>query len=106
MRHALTALRWTLGAVILIEAILFLGPSGRHGFAQTHMPSALRLILGWGEIIGSLLMLIPRTVVRGAWVLAAVFALAILTHVLHGMYNVGNLLIYLASTWVIAARRD
>jgi hypothetical protein len=106
MKLALTALRWTLGIVILIEAILFVMPTARHGFAQTHMPDALRLVLGWGEIIGSLLMLIPRTVVRGAWVLAAVFGLAILTHLLHGVYNVGNLLVYIASTWVIAAGRD
>jgi uncharacterized membrane protein YphA (DoxX/SURF4 family) len=103
---ALTALQWTLGIAILIEAILFVMPSARHGFAQTHMPDVLRLILGWGEIIGCILMLIPRTTVRGAWILAAVFGLAILIHLLHGMYNVDNLFIYTAAAWAIAAGKE
>jgi hypothetical protein len=62
----------------------------------------VRLILGWGEIIGAILLLIPRTAVRGAWVLGVVFVLAIVIHLLHGMYNVGNLLIYTAAAWVVA----
>ena len=68
MKCALTGLQWTLGIVILIEAVLFLMPSARHGFARTHMPDILRQVLGWGEIIGAVLLLIPRTAVRGAWV--------------------------------------
>ena len=66
MKTALTGLQWTLGLVILIEAILFLMPSAGHDFAKTHMPSAVRPILGWGEIVGAILLLIPRTAVRGA----------------------------------------
>lgn len=99
---ALTGLQWTLGVVILIEAILFVMPSGAHGFASTHMPNVLRFVLGWGEIAGCILMLIPRTAIRGAWVLVAVFALAIVTHLLHGMYGVGNLAIYTAAALAIA----
>jgi uncharacterized membrane protein YphA (DoxX/SURF4 family) len=103
---ALTILQWALGIVILIEAILFLMPSARHGFAQTHVPEALRFILGWGEIVGCILLLIPRTAVRGAWLLAALFGLAILTHLLHGMYNIGNLVIYSAVAGAIAAGKE
>jgi uncharacterized membrane protein YphA (DoxX/SURF4 family) len=99
---ALTALQWTLGVVILVEAILFVMPGARQDFARTHMPGVLRLILGWGEIIGAILVLIPRTVSRGSWSLMAVFVLAIAIHLLHGMYNVGNLVIYAAAAWVIA----
>jgi uncharacterized membrane protein YphA (DoxX/SURF4 family) len=106
MKTAVTGLQWALGIVILIEAILFVMPSARHGFAQTHMPDALRFVLGWGEIAGCVLLLIPRTAVRGAWVLAAAFGLAILIHLLHGMYNVGNLVIYIAAAWVIAAGKE
>ncbi len=40
MKIALTALQWTLGIVILIEAILFVLPSAGHDFAKTHMPEA------------------------------------------------------------------
>jgi hypothetical protein len=49
-----------------------------------------------------MLMLIPRTALRGAWLLVAVFALAIAIHLLHGMYEVGNRGIYTAAAWAVA----
>jgi hypothetical protein len=103
LRTALIGLQWTLGLVILIEAVLFVMPSARHEFARTHMPDGIRLVLGWGEIIGAILLLIPRTTSRGAWVLLVIFGLAIVVHLLHGAYNVGNLLIYAAAAWAVAA---
>jgi uncharacterized membrane protein YphA (DoxX/SURF4 family) len=103
MKCAITALQWTLGLVILIEAVMFVMPSAGHDFARTHMPDILRPVLGWGEIIGALLLLIPNTRVRGAWVLMVVFVLAIAVHLLHGMFNVGNLAIYTAASWVVAS---
>jgi uncharacterized membrane protein YphA (DoxX/SURF4 family) len=99
---ALTGLQWTLGIVILIEAVLFLLPSTGRDFARTHMPNFVRLFLGFGEAIGSVLLLIPRATIRAAWFLAAVFLLAVVIHLLHGIYNVGNLLIYTAAAWAIA----
>src|ERR1700693_3287449 len=93
MQTALTGLRWTLGLVILIEAVLFVMPSARHDFARTHMPDVVRLVLGWGEIVGALLLLIPRTAVRGGWFLMGIFVLAIGVHVLHGTCDVGNVVI-------------
>jgi hypothetical protein len=103
MKTALTGLQWTLGLVILIEAVLFLMPSARHDFARTHMPDILRQGLGWGEIVGAILLLIPRTAVRGGWVLACIFVLAIVVHLLHRMFNVGNLAIYTAAAWAVAS---
>jgi uncharacterized membrane protein YphA (DoxX/SURF4 family) len=101
----LCVLQWALGIVILIEAVLFVLPSGAHGFAATHMPGFIRWLLGWGEILGSVLLLIPRTITRGAWLLLAVFVMAILIHLLHGAYNVGNLVIYAAAAFAIAVGR-
>jgi uncharacterized membrane protein YphA (DoxX/SURF4 family) len=101
-RIALTVLQWALGLVILIEAVLFVMPGAAHGFAATHMPGFIRLLLGWGEIFGCVLLLIPRTTIRGAWLLLAVFVFAILIHLLHGAYNVGNLVIYSAAAFAIA----
>jgi len=105
LKYALTGLRWTLGVVILIEAVRFVMPGGRHEFAHTHMPDIVRLVLGWGEIVGCLLLLIPATTVRGAWVLGSVFVLAIVIHLLHGMYNVGDLVIFTAAAWAVATSK-
>ena len=102
MKTALTGLQWTLGLVILTEATLFVMPGARHEFARSHMPDVVRQVLGWGEIIGSVLMLIPRTAARGAWVLTGIFILAMVIHLLHGMYNVGDLVIYTAAAWAVA----
>jgi uncharacterized membrane protein YphA (DoxX/SURF4 family) len=98
----LTILQWSLGVVILFEAVMFVLPGAAHDFARTHMPAFVRMILGWGEIVGCVLLLIPRTTIRGAWVLVAVFIMAILLHLLHGMYGLGNLLIYTAAALAIA----
>jgi len=43
---ALTGLRWTLGVVILVEAVLFVLPAAAHDFARSHMPNTVRLLLG------------------------------------------------------------
>jgi len=102
MKTALTGLQWTLGLVILIEAILFVMPSAAHDFAKTHMPDVVRQVLGWGEIIGAVLLLIPRTAVRGGWFLMGIFMLAIVIHLLHGTFNVENLVIYTAAAWAVA----
>jgi uncharacterized membrane protein YphA (DoxX/SURF4 family) len=105
-KTALTVLQWTLGVVILIEAALFVMPASGHDFAKTHMPNIIRLVLGWGEIAGCILLLIPRTALCGAWVLVAVFTLAVLIHELHGMYGVGNLVIYTAAAFTVAASKS
>jgi hypothetical protein len=103
LKCALAGLQWTLGLVILIEAILFVMPSARHEFARTHLPDLLRQVLGWGEILGAALLLIPRTAVRGGWLLVGIFVLAMIVHLLHGMYNVGSLAVYTAAAWTVSA---
>ena len=98
----LTALRWSLGVVVLIEAVMFVLPGAAHEFARTHMPGIVRMIVGFGEIAGAVLLLIPQTAVRGAWLLLAVFVMAILIHLLHGLYGVGNLVVFAAAAFAIA----
>jgi hypothetical protein len=60
------------------------------------------MVLGVGEVAGCILLLIPRTAVRGAWLLLAVFVLAILIHLMHGLYGIGNLVIYAAAAFALA----
>lgn len=101
----LCVLQWALGIVILIEAVMFVLPSATHEFSRTHMPAIVRMIIGWGEIVGAVLLLIPKTTIRGAWLLVAVFVMAILLHLLHGLYGIGNLVIYAAAAFAIAVGR-
>ena len=102
----MNVLRIALGVVILIEAVMFVLPSAEHGFARTHMPGFVRLLLGFGEIIGYLLLLIPGTITRGAWLLLAVFVMGILLHLLHGFYGIGDLVIYAAAAFAIAVGKN
>src|SRR5579863_2516725 len=104
-RIGLIILQWALGVVILIEAVMFVLPGAAHDFARTHMPGFVRMVLGFGEIIGCVLLLIPATAIRGAWLLVAVFVMAILLHLLHGMYGIGNLVIYAAAALAIAMEK-
>jgi|SRR5579859_1987915 len=98
----LTVLQYSLGIVILIEAVMFVLPGAGHEFARTHMPGFVRMVLGFGEILGSVLSLIPQTAIKGAWLLLAVFVMAILLHLLHGLYGIGNLVVYAAAAFAIA----
>jgi hypothetical protein len=98
----LIVLQYSLGIVILIQAVMFVLPGAAHDFARTHMPGIVRLILGFGEILGCVLLLIPQTAIRGAWLLLAVFVMGILLHLLHGMYGIGNLVVYAAAAFAIA----
>jgi len=99
---ALTVLQYSLGIVVLIEAVRFVLPSAAHDFARTHMPGFVRLVLGFGEIAGCVLLMIPQTAIRGAWLLLGVFIMAMLLHLLHGMYGIGNLVIYAAAALAVA----
>jgi len=101
-KFGLTVLQWSLGVVVLIEAVMFVLPGAAHDFARTHMPGLVRMVVGFGEIAGSVLLLIPQTAGRGAWLLLAVFVMAILIHLLHGLYGVGNLVICAAAAFAIA----
>jgi uncharacterized membrane protein YphA (DoxX/SURF4 family) len=102
----LTVLQWSLGVVILIEAVMFVLPSAAHEFARTHIPGFVRIVLGWGEIAGCVLLLIPKTTKGGAWLLLAVFVMAILVHLLHGQYRVGYIVIYAAAAFAIAMGKN
>jgi uncharacterized membrane protein YphA (DoxX/SURF4 family) len=104
-KYGVMVLQYSLGVVILIEAVMFVLPGAAHEFGRTHMPGFVRMVLGFGEILGCVMLLIPQTAIRGAWVLVAVFIMAILLHLLHGMYGVGDLVIYTAAAFAIAVSK-
>ena len=67
-----------------------------------HLPGFIRMVLGFGEIGGCILLLIPQTAIRGGSLSLAVFVMAIMIDLLHGAYNVGNLVIDGAAAFAIA----
>ena len=104
---AIVILRLVLGLVVLIQSFLFLyGGESATFFARPGWPDAIRIILGWSEVVAAVLFLVPFTTVVGAWLLVLVFAGAILLHVAHGQYEVGGLLVYSAAVFVVLAFRD
>ena len=101
VRGSITVLRIVLGVVVLIQSIQALLPSEmtRHG----ELLARLLPVLAGVEILGALLVLVPRTARVGAWILIPVFAVAALLHVLHGSWNVGGLVVYAACAGVVLA---
>jgi uncharacterized membrane protein YphA (DoxX/SURF4 family) len=104
-KTALLALQWAVGVVLCIEA-------ARLAFSQTEIhfsgnPGIHRwvlLTLAWSEMLACIMLLIPRTVKRGATLLLVVLALAALVHMLHGSFEIGGLIIFAAAVSVVASQ--
>jgi uncharacterized membrane protein YphA (DoxX/SURF4 family) len=93
-KFAMTALKWTLGLVVLTESLQLALSREAHFFAQNALLHRMRPVIAWSEAMAAVLFLVPYTTRVGAWLLLVIFALAALIHVLHGQMEVGGLLIY------------
>jgi hypothetical protein len=109
-KHAIEALRWVLGVVVLWASCLLL----RATIAQMQqLPDSghvvphlwIRLVLASVEIVAAVMFLAPVVNVAGSYLLLAVFAFAILFHVLQGQFDVGFLLVYAMALAVWLAHR-
>jgi uncharacterized membrane protein YhdT len=106
-KFALTALQWTLGLTLLIEAaLLAFAPASAHAFGKTGLPDWIRVVEAWGEMLTALLFLIPGTVMIGSWGPIVFLTAAILIHLLHGSYNVLPLAVYASATLAVMARHS
>jgi len=104
-KFALTALQWTLGLTLLIQAALFaFARASAHAFSKTGLPHWVRVVEAWGEMLTASLFLIPGTVVIGGWGLIVFLAAAILIHLLHGSYNVLPFAVYAAAALAVIAQ--
>jgi hypothetical protein len=108
--QAIAALRWVLGIVVLWASCLLLratiinlqvAPDSRS--IGTH--TWVRLLLASVEIVAAVMFLAPVVNVAGSYLLLAVFAFAILFHVLQGQFDVGALLVYAMAVTVCLAHR-
>ena len=103
VRGSITVLRILLGVVVLVQSVqaVLPGEMTRHGA----LLARILPVLAGVEILGALLILVPRTARIGAWILIPVFAAALL-HVLHGSWNVGELVVYAACAGVVLASAE
>src|SRR5262245_41487900 len=94
MHRSITLLRIVLGIVVFIQSVqaLLPDPMAPHG-ALMHR---ILPVLAGVEILGALMILVPRTALIGARILLPVFGAAIFLHVLHSRWNVGGLVVYAA----------
>ena len=106
-KTALLCLRWTIGIVLLVEAgLLAFSRSEIHFAGHAGVHHWIRLALAWSEMLACILLLVPRTLKTGAALLLIVFALAAMVHMLHGDFQIGGLLIYAASVWVVLSQSE
>ena len=95
-------LQWAVGIVVFIAAVRTFFHSA-HSLAAA--PSSHHLwflpLLSGIEIVAVILFLIPSMSRVGSYLLLVVFGVALLFHLLHGDWEVGTLLIYIASVIVV-----
>lgn len=107
LRNSITGLKWTVGLVVLCESSLFAFEPGRiRAFEHSGLPYFMRPVLAGSEILAAALFLFPLTSVVGGYFLWSVFAFAAAIHVLHGQYDLGNLVVYSMAVWVNLAQRE
>lgn len=101
---AMLLLRWTVGVIVGAESALFAfsASTARH-LSHMGLPPWMGLAIGIAELVAAFLFLLPASERAGGYALLAVFAIAILLHVLHGEYNIGPLAIYAAAVWAVLA---
>jgi hypothetical protein len=94
-------LRWTLGLVVTLQSCLFVfSASAAHFLEKAGLPSWIQPVLGGAEILAAVLFLVPLTMAIGGYLLLVIFAFAVLLHILHGQYQVGDLFVYAAAVLV------
>jgi len=104
------ALRWVLGVVVLWASsqllrtmILTMQVAPEPGHVGMH--AWILLTLATVEIVAAIMFLAPVVNVAGSYLLLAVFALAILFHVVQGQFDFGALLVYAMAVLVWLAHR-
>jgi len=104
MRASITLLRIVFGTVVLVQSIqaMLPGETIRHG----GLMGRILPVFAGVEILGGLLILVPRAARAGAIFLIPVFVAAAVLHVLHGSWNVGGLVVYAACAGVVRASTE
>jgi uncharacterized membrane protein YphA (DoxX/SURF4 family) len=100
-KNSVPLLRWVFGLVVILESGRFVfSTAAAHFLRQIGLPAWIQPTLGISEAIAALLFVLPFTTLAGSYLLLVIFALAALLHVLHGQFDVGELLVYAAAVVV------
>lgn len=98
---AVLILRYAVALVSILGAARLLIMLGHHGIL--HIPANVLRVICVAEIVGAALFLIPRTIKLGGVALLVVYAAAATVHLLHGEYDVSNLILLGAAVVVVLA---
>jgi hypothetical protein len=98
---AVLILRCAVALVSALGAARLLMALSHHG--MSHLPANLLRVICVAEIVGAAFFLIPRTIKLGGVWLLAVYAAAAAMHLLHGEYDISNLLLLGAAVAVVLA---
>jgi hypothetical protein len=84
-------LRCAVALVTILGGARLLITLSHHGIA--HLPTNVLRVIGVAEIVAAVFFLIPRTIKLGGVALLAVYAAAATVHLLHGEYDISNLVL-------------
>ena len=103
---SLEILRWTLSIGCFYGAAQF--AFSQSAIAEAHhfgLPDIIRLTLAWAEMIAAILFLVPKTIAIGGKTLLATIFAAMILHILHGQWQIGDLVILAAATFAVITNR-
>jgi uncharacterized membrane protein YphA (DoxX/SURF4 family) len=90
-RRALTGLCWLLaisfvagGLAKFVPGATFAGEPYSEKFAEWGYPPWFRFVVGAGEVVGAVLLVVPRRRLLGAALLGVILVGAVLTHIVNG----------------------
>lgn len=96
---AVLVLRCAVTLVSILGAARLLIALSHHGIS--HLPTNILRVICVAEIVGAALFLIPRTIKLGGLALLVVYAVAATVHLLHGEYDISNLILLGAAVVVV-----
>lgn len=101
-------LTYAVGIGLIIVTLFFLfDPGAAENFKPLKQPDYVRLLLGWTEVLLSVLFIIPATRIWGAIGLLIVFAFAAYLHLRVGLppYGLIGWIIAVSIVWYCSNRR-
>lgn len=96
---AVFVLRWMVGLISAFGALSLFMALAHHGIG--HLPTNILRAICVAEIVAAVFFLIPRTMRSGGVGLLVVYAVAAAVHLLHGEYDISNLLLLSAAVGVV-----